>query len=114
MITLAGVELPNPEIGNSRTLIHRVFTHLAMDGNYYSYKMGASTFQLLMRFQLRADKYSTLMSALKSARGSKLTLTDNRGKTFTGIILNNPFEAASTLVNNPQISYDVTIQFEGK
>jgi hypothetical protein len=113
-MTLAGVTLPNPIIGNSKTLIHRVVTHMAMDGSYRSYKMGTPSFQILMKFSLKKTVYNTLKTAIKTARGSQITLVDNRGKSYTGILLNNPFEATSADLNNTCTSMDVTIQFEGR
>lgn len=104
------LELPNPSLGNSKSLNINTNFKMAMDGKVYSYIKTPIKRKFFMTFNsLTDDDITNIITFIKENGYQELNYNDHDGDDWTGKITSNPLE---TIQPNRGF-YSMVLEFEG-
>jgi hypothetical protein len=103
--------LPNPKIGNSRSLNINSRFQMAMSGKTYSYIKTPVTQKLFMVFDnLTATHITNILAFIKDFGYKTLRLTNWDSVSWDGKITNNPLE----MIKPNKGFFSMALEFEGE
>lgn len=111
------IQLPNPQWGDSESVMAEVQSKRAMDGTLYTYIRNKGRRKLLLSFRLTRLKGLELRAFLKSYMSERLKLVDHLDRVWLGYLSNNPFEFDTPERGTPgggSELQNIELQFEGE
>ena len=106
-------------MGDKQAVMAEVDIKRATDGTTYSYVKKKGRKKLTWEFHLRREKGVELREFIKVCYASDVKIVDHNNNTWTGKLINNPFELETTGRAGPDYLMPrgekqiITIEFEG-